>query len=84
MCYDVYMHRTTVLLDPELHRAIKLRAAVPGAPSMSQQINDALRRALAQDQADAASIRATMRKTRKKDWLSYEEALAALKSSGRL
>lgn len=78
------MQRTTILLDPQLHRAVKLRAAVPGAPSISEQINDALRRALAEDQADAASIRRTMRKTRTKEWTSYEEAVRALKSSGRL
>ncbi|MDX1383041.1 MAG: CopG family transcriptional regulator [Thermoanaerobaculia bacterium] len=78
------MQRTTILLDPELHRAMKLRAAVPGAPSISAQVNDALRRALAEDEADAASVRRTVRDTRREEWVSYEEALRALKSGGRL
>ena len=63
---------------------MKLRAAVPGAPSISAQVNDALRRALAEDEADAASVRRTVRDTRREEWVSYEEALRALKSGGRL
>ncbi|HVS14448.1 MAG TPA: CopG family transcriptional regulator [Thermoanaerobaculia bacterium] len=78
------MQRTTVLLDPQLHRAIKLRAATPGAPSISEQINEALRRALAEDQSDAASIRRTVRETRAQEWVSYEDAVQSLKDSGRL
>ncbi|HVS01769.1 MAG TPA: CopG family transcriptional regulator [Thermoanaerobaculia bacterium] len=78
------MQRTTVLLDPQLHRALKLRAAVPGAPSISEQINEALRRALAEDQADAAGIRETVGETPESGWVSYEDAVQALKDSGRL
>ena len=77
--------RTTILLDPRLHRAIKLRAAEPGAPSMSEQINDALRRALAEDEADAADIRGMMAKmVADEEWVSYEDAVHALKHSGKL
>lgn len=78
------MQRTTILLDPELHRAVKLRAAQPGAPNISAQVNDALRRALAEDEADVTSIRKTVRATRAEEWVSYEDAVHALKERGRL
>ena len=78
------MQRTTILLDPQIHRALKLRAAEPGAPSMSEQINDAVRRAMAEDEADASTIREGMGSTYDEEWVSYEDAVRALKEKGRL
>jgi hypothetical protein len=51
---------------------------------MSEQINDALRRALAEDEADAADIRGTLAQTADEEWVSYEDAVHALKHSGKL
>jgi plasmid stability protein len=71
--------RSTVYLDPELHQALRLKAA-HSRRSMSDIVNDALRQALREDEADLAAVRARS----KERTLSYEDFLAKLKADGTL
>ena len=43
--------RATIYFDPELHRAVRLKAAALDA-SISDVVNDAVRRSLSEDVAD--------------------------------
>jgi len=45
------LRRATVYLDPEIHRALKLKAASTDQ-SISEMVNDAVRLALAEDAED--------------------------------
>lgn len=71
--------RSTIYFDPELHRALRLKAAVSHR-SVSEIVNEALRQALREDQEDLAAFdeRAGERT------LSYEELLDDLKAHGKL
>jgi len=71
--------RSTVYLDPDLHQASRLKSA-HSRRSMSEIMNDALRQALREDEADLATVKS---RTREKA-LSYEDFLAKLKSDGTL
>jgi plasmid stability protein len=71
--------RSTIYFDPELHRALRLKAAVSHR-SVSEIVNEALRQSLREDQEDLAAFdeRAGERT------LSYEELLDDLKAHGKL
>jgi plasmid stability protein len=71
--------RSTVYFEPDLHRALRLKAASVNR-SLSDVVNDAVRQALREDQEDMAAFdeRAA------EPTLSYEELLADLKTHGRL
>lgn len=71
--------RTTVYLDPSLHRALRLKAANSGR-SMSEIVNEALRAALREDEEDLAAIA----ERAGEPTLTYEEFLAQLKADGTL
>jgi plasmid stability protein len=71
--------RSTVYLDPDLHQALRLKAA-HSHRSMSELVNDALRQALREDQEDLAAVRSRAREKA----LGYEEFLAKLKADGTL
>jgi predicted transcriptional regulator len=71
--------RSTVYLEPELHQALRLKAA-HSRRSMSEIVNDALRQSLREDEADLAAVRAR----KKEKALSYEDFLAKLKANGAL
>ena len=71
--------RSTVYLDPELHRALRLKSA-HSRRSMSDIVNDALRQALREDQEDLAAVHSRS----KEKALGYEEFLAKLKADGAL
>lgn len=47
--------RATIYFDPELHRALKLKAA-DGGRSVSEIVNDAVRLALSEDAEDLQAI----------------------------
>jgi hypothetical protein len=47
--------RATVYFDPEVHKALRLRAAV-GDQSISDMVNEAVRASLAEDAIDLASF----------------------------
>lgn len=71
--------RSTVYFEPELHQALRLKAASTHR-SLSELVNDAVRRALAEDQQDLAAFEE--RST--EPTLTYEELLNDLKAHGRL
>ena len=71
--------RSTVYLEPDLHRALRLKSA-DSQRSMSDIINEALRQALREDQEDLAAVRGRA----KERALSYEDFLAKLKADGKL
>ena len=71
--------RTTVYLDPELHRALRLKSAASDV-SVSEIVNDAVRLALAEDAADLEALAAR----RKEPAVDFESAVRDLKRRGRL
>ena len=71
--------RSTVYLEPDLHQALRLKSA-HSRRSMSDIVNDALRQALREDEADLSAVRARA----KERSLSYEGFLAKLKANGTL
>ena len=71
--------RSTVYLEPDLHRALRLKAA-HSQRSMSDIVNGALRQALREDQEDLAAVKGRSRERT----LSYEDFLAKLKADGTL
>lgn len=71
--------RSTVYLDPELHQALRVKAA-HSRRSMSDIVNDALRQALREDHEDLAAVRSRAREKP----LDYEAFLAKLKADGTL
>lgn len=71
--------RTTIYLDADLHRALRLRAAESDG-SISAMVNDAVRQALAEDAADLEALK----KRAKEPALDFESVVRDLKRRGRL
>ncbi len=69
--------RATVYLDPDLHKALRLKA-VETSRSVSELVNNAVREALAEDAEDIAAFeeRAGER------LISYDEMVKRLKRDG--
>jgi plasmid stability protein len=71
--------RATIYLDPALHQALRLKAAVAHR-SISDIVNDAVRASLREDQEDLAAF--AERETEQP--ISYEALLTRLKADGTL
>ena len=71
--------RSTLYLDPALHRALRLKSATTRR-SMSEIVNDAVRASLREDEEDLA----VLKKRSGEKTLSYEQFLAKLKADGTL
>lgn len=71
--------RATVYLDPELHKALRLKA-VETAQSLSKLVNDAIRESLAEDAEDIAAFE----ERAKEPLISYEGMIKRLKKDGRI
>jgi len=71
--------RATVYLEPELHTALKVKAAHTER-SMSELVNDAVRESLREDQED---LRAFADRARE-PVMTYEALLADLKAHGKI
>ena len=71
--------RSTVYLDPTLHRALRLKAAET-EQSISELVNDAIRQSLAEDAEDLEA----MAKRAKEPNLAFETVLRDLKRRGKL
>jgi plasmid stability protein len=71
--------RVTVYFDPDVHKALRLRAAASDR-SVSDMVNDAVRVALAEDAADLDAF--ASRNTEKN--VSFESFVAGLKRRGRI
>lgn len=71
--------RTTIYLDADLHRALRLKSATISR-SVSDLVNDAVREVLVEDAEDIEAF-----KDREKEPLiSYEEMVKRLKKDGRI
>jgi len=71
--------RATVYLDPELHRALRVKAAETDQ-SISELVNAAVRHTLAEDAADLAAFRGSA----KEPHLDFESVLKDLRRRGKL
>ncbi|MDI6717228.1 MAG: ribbon-helix-helix protein, CopG family [Actinomycetota bacterium] len=71
--------RATIYLEPELHKALRLRA-IETSRSVSEIVNDAVREALKEDAEDLAAFEERI----KEPSISYNEMIKRLKENGRL
>lgn len=71
--------RVTIYLEPELHRALRLKALATNR-SASELVNEALRESLRDDQEDLAAFA----ERASEPVLSYEALLNDLKAHGKL
>ena len=71
--------RSTVYFDPEIHQALKLKAASTNV-SLSELIDDAVRLLLLEDQEDLASIADRVNES----VMTYESLLSDLKKHGKI
>ena len=71
--------RATVYFDPEIHKALRLRAASTER-SISDLVNDAVRQALSEDQEDLASFDERIAKPT----ITYQALLDDLKAHGKI
>jgi len=73
------VRRATVYLDPELHRALRIKAAETDQ-SVSDIVNEAVRQTLAEDAEDVAAFRTRV----KEPSLDFETVLKDLRRRGKL
>lgn len=71
--------RTTIYLETDLHKAIRLKA-VSISRSVSDLVNDAVRQSLAEDAEDLSVFEERV----KEPLISYDEAVKKLKKDGRI
>ena len=71
--------RATVYLDPALHKALRLKA-VETSQSVSEIVNDAVKRSLTEDEEDLAAFEERVHEP----LVSYEKALKELKRRGKI
>jgi len=76
---SVTLKRATVYFDPDLHRAVRLKA-VNTNQSISDVVNDSLRAMLSEDEEDLAAFD----ETASDPLMTYEELLARLKADGKI
>lgn len=73
------LKRSTVYLDPQLHRALKIKSAQIER-TMSEIINDAIRFSLAEDYEDLSAIEERINEPN----MEFNDVLKDLKESGKL
>ncbi len=73
------LKRATVYIRPDIHQAIKLKAAVTDQ-SISDIVNDALIATLSEDEEDLAAFE----ERANEPLMTYEELLARLKADGKI
>ena len=71
--------RATVYFDPEIHKALRMRAASTER-SISDLVNDAVRQALSEDQEDLASFDERIAEPT----ITYQALLDDLKAHGKI
>jgi len=71
--------RSTIYFDPDLHRALRLKAAATER-SISDVVNDAVRQTLSEDASDLEMFD----KRRREPNLDFEDFVARLRRSGKL
>jgi len=70
--------RSTIYLDPDLHRALRLKAIHTGR-SMSDLVNETIRMAFREDQEDLSAFDERVREPE----MTYEALLKDLKAHGK-
>ena len=76
---NVQSKRTTVYLDPDLHKALRLKA-IAVSQSVSELVNHAVREALAEDVEDIIAFE----ERAEEPLISYDEMVKRLKRDGRI
>jgi hypothetical protein len=76
---SVTLKRATVYFDPDLHRAVRLKA-INTNQSISDVVNDSLRAMLSEDEDDISSFD----ETASDPLMTYEELLTRLKADGKI
>jgi plasmid stability protein len=71
--------RTTIYLDPDLHHALRIKAAET-EHSMSELVEEAIKLSLAEDSADLAAFE----ERRKEPSLAFEDVLKNLRKNGKI
>lgn len=71
--------RATIYLDPDLHRALKLKSAETSV-SVSELINQSVKYALAEDAEDLAAFE----ERSAEPLFAFEDLLKELKANGRI
>ena len=71
--------RSTVYLDPALHKALRLKA-LETSRSMSELINEAIKDSIAEDAEDLAAFD----ERADEPLISYDEMVKRLKNDGRI
>ena len=71
--------RTTIYLDADLHRALRLKSATLSR-SVTELINNAVRESLAEDAEDLAAFEDRV----KEPLISYDEMIKRLKKDGKI
>ena len=71
--------RATIYIDPELHRALRIKAAETSS-SISEIVSHAVKLALAEDAEDLAAFE----QRAKEPLVAFEEVLKKLKKDGRI
>ncbi len=71
--------RTTIYLDPDLHRALRIKAAET-EHSISKLVEDAIKLSLAEDSIDLAAFESR----RDEPSLAFEDVVKKLKEDGKI
>ena len=71
--------RSTIYFEPDLHRALRVKAAHTRT-SLSDLVNEAVRRAFQEDQEDLSAFEARVNEP----LISYEDLLKDLKKHGKI
>jgi hypothetical protein len=71
--------RTTIYLDPDLHKALRMKA-ISISSSVSELINKAVRESLSEDAEDFAAFEQRVNEP----LVSYDEMVKKLKKNGRI
>lgn len=73
------LKRSTVYLDPQIHRALKIKSA-HSSKTISELVNDAIKLSLAEDYEDLQSFNERVNEPN----LDFETVLKDLQASGKL
>lgn len=73
------MKRATVYFDPQLHRALRIKAAETDR-SISELVNEAIRQSLLEDMEDLAAFEERAAEPN----LAFEDVLKELKRGGKI
>jgi len=76
---SVLTKRSTIYLDPSLHKALRLKS-IETSKSMSELINEAVKRLLAEDVEDLAAFE----ERSQEPLISFEDMLKDLKNNGKI